>query len=660
MFFEIAWTSVAPRTELLTFEGHTDVVFDVCSFEADGRTLLASASRDATVMIWDPVSGRQLRVLRGHVGDVRAVLFVAGVLISAGEDATVRVWDPSTGAQLRVLADYRGATVVERGGRVLMASKTTDGAVLWDPVTGREQRSFAGASAAMSAFQTDGRVLVSARGGESGLGVWDAESGEQLWRRQPDAHTTVKACPIPVGDQTLVAGAGYDKDLDGGRIRFWDPLDGEMVRTIEFAPLVERVLDRISDLFPLDLGGRVVVVGVGQKTLRIIDPDTGALLQAFVAPTWIEAVGRLSVDGRTLFAISERYQSTIRIWDPTDGRQITELRGEKSPIEALSGFEVGGRPLLASADSTGQTVRVWDPLGSGPVARHRGHTDEVYGVWPVGDRMISIAEKSARIWDPATGGQTAKIRGWLFGIADIAQFTMDGKPLLAGAFEVYDGGRIRIWDPATGRQIRRLERRGEEGPSVICPFTAGDRVLLAAGDELDVRVWDPSTGRLESETSCGSLISWLGRITVDGRPALAGRSKEHGIRIWDPAAAAWQPAGAEQGEHAFMLGDRPLVADVEKGGTVWVRDLLTSETRCVLRGHTGYWITGIGVATVESRTLLTTAGGADRTVRLWDPDTGECVLTIPVHHEVVGCAQVGEDLLAAAVPSGVLVYRVRT
>ncbi|MEU6345909.1 hypothetical protein ABZ883_33710 [Streptomyces sp. NPDC046977] len=46
-------------------------------------------------------------------------------------------------------------------------------------------------------------------------------------------------------------------------------------------------------------------------------------------------------------------------------------------------------------------------------------------------------------------------------------------------------------------------------------------------------------------------------------------------------------------------------------------------------------------------------------MRLWDPGTGRCVLTIPVHHEVLGSAHTGGGLPAVAVPSGVLAYRIR-
>src|SRR6185437_14566236 len=75
----------------------------------DGRALLASAGVDATVRVWDPVTGQPVgAALSGHTGAVLGVCPLAGLesaghpdgrtlLASAGGNATVRVWDPVTG-----------------------------------------------------------------------------------------------------------------------------------------------------------------------------------------------------------------------------------------------------------------------------------------------------------------------------------------------------------------------------------------------------------------------------------------------------------------------------------------------------------------------------------------------------------------------------------
>ena len=65
----------------------------------DGRLLLASASWDETVRLWDPATGAPAgKPLTGHTAWVSSVAFGAGpdgrlLLASGSEDRTVRLWD---------------------------------------------------------------------------------------------------------------------------------------------------------------------------------------------------------------------------------------------------------------------------------------------------------------------------------------------------------------------------------------------------------------------------------------------------------------------------------------------------------------------------------------------------------------------------------------
>jgi WD40 repeat protein len=110
----------------------------------DGRELLASASADRTVRIWDPATGAIERTLSGHTGGVNGVCGVRvdgrDLLASASADRTVRIWDPATGAIERTLSGHtdwvNGVCAMRVDGRDLLASASADRTVrIWDPAT---------------------------------------------------------------------------------------------------------------------------------------------------------------------------------------------------------------------------------------------------------------------------------------------------------------------------------------------------------------------------------------------------------------------------------------------------------------------------------------------------------------------------------------------
>src|SRR5207249_3890547 len=83
----------ASESTVRTLEGHKGSVLAV-AFSPDGK-VLATSSRDKTIKLWDPRTGKLERTLMEHTADVYCVIFSpkGDMLASASGDKTVKLWD---------------------------------------------------------------------------------------------------------------------------------------------------------------------------------------------------------------------------------------------------------------------------------------------------------------------------------------------------------------------------------------------------------------------------------------------------------------------------------------------------------------------------------------------------------------------------------------
>ena len=91
--------------EIQKLEGHGGWVYAV-AFSQDG-SLLASASDDQTIRLWNPSTGQEIQKLEGHTNGIYAVAFSqdGSLLASASWDETVRLWNPATGQEIQKLGN---------------------------------------------------------------------------------------------------------------------------------------------------------------------------------------------------------------------------------------------------------------------------------------------------------------------------------------------------------------------------------------------------------------------------------------------------------------------------------------------------------------------------------------------------------------------------
>lgn len=90
------WTPAEEKKPLCRMTGHHALINEVL-FSPDTR-LIASASFDKSIKIWEGKTGKYLTSLRGHVSAVYQISWSADsrLLVSGSSDSTLKVWDVKT------------------------------------------------------------------------------------------------------------------------------------------------------------------------------------------------------------------------------------------------------------------------------------------------------------------------------------------------------------------------------------------------------------------------------------------------------------------------------------------------------------------------------------------------------------------------------------
>ena len=292
-------------------EGHVDWVSSI-AFSPDGKTLL-SGSHDGTLILWDTMTGRQLRSIESHRQhdrpfSVTSVAFSPNgkTLLSASSDKTLRFWDAGTGAELRVFrgVDYSKAAVFSPDGR-MVAAANCESIILLDASTAKLLRTFRRPHSCVEhvAFSPDGRTLLN----------------------------------------------------DGGIIQFRNLSTGRVVKSLG--------LDALNGMALSPDGKSLLLAGKMPELWNVL---SGRLLRRLPEqPSSVEAVA-FSPDGKITASecqegIDHFAPGIIKLWDVATGRELRRLTGHQNRVADLV-FSPDGK-LLASG-SWDHTVKLWD-VGTG-------------------------------------------------------------------------------------------------------------------------------------------------------------------------------------------------------------------------------------------------------------------------------------------------------
>ncbi|PHH53569.1 Vegetative incompatibility protein HET-E-1 [Ceratocystis fimbriata CBS 114723] len=350
-----------------------------------------------------------------------------------------------------------------------------------------------------------------------------------------------------------------------------------------------------------------------------------------------------SHDGKHLASAS--VDSTVRLWNTSDGICIQELKGQTKAISCVA-FSPDGE-LIASSSDDG-SVWVWQADGS-----------VLHTIVPDGEAVASVAFSPdskliasgsfggpVTLWNRDDGVCTQVLSGTEQEITTSVAFSPDGAILASGSIR----GSVSLWNPHDGTRLHVLKAQEERISAVA--FSSDSKYLASSSQDGTVCLWNvDGTLVLTLRGHLGPVSSVA--ISPD-RKLIASSSYDTKIQLWrfeDGTRLQTLKGHMDDVSSLAFSSDSALIASSSMDGTVrlWPLDDTmfqpSGETEVepsdrkymvlplapkLLNNLDGIWgaeghSSRVSAVAISPDETLVASGSYDTTVRVWRSDDSTCV-----------------------------------
>jgi small GTP-binding protein len=317
-------------------KGHTELIRRVVV--SKNSKIVASASNDKTIRIWDINQEKCINVLSGHKNAIWAIAISEDgkKLISGSFDNTIRYWDTISGQCIKIIQDQ--CTLVydiamTPDGKYAASSHDFGVINVWNLIAGKKIATFRTVPVNVWSIEItpDGNTVIS--GSQNNIiEIWDVK--------------TVKCINSLIGHKGSIQGLTLNSDktkiISGSSdktIKIWDLKSGRSIATLEGHTGKVWSVAVTND-------GQYIVSGSEDKTIRIWEIDTGRCIKKLEGH--YDSVYSVVLTQKSFNIVSTGRDKTIRIWD-----LLTKVGNEK--IESSTIRYTNAKVLIVGDSGVGKS-----------------------------------------------------------------------------------------------------------------------------------------------------------------------------------------------------------------------------------------------------------------------------------------------------------------
>ncbi|MEP0855965.1 serine/threonine-protein kinase [Trichocoleus sp. DQ-U1] len=311
-------------------------------------------------------------------------------------------------------------------------------------------------------------------------------------------------------------------------------------------------------------------------------------------------------------------------------------------------------PLLQIANSPSQSLQKlnnsWDRVENIALANtFIGNSKNVYSVAisPDGQTLASGGDDNTiKLWNLGTRQQLQTLKGhsdWVYSIA----FSPDGQKIASSSGD----GTIKVWNLHSGQLLQTL-KSGPEDRVFSIAISPDGQTLASGSKDKTIKLWNLGTGQLKNTLKGHSGFILSVAIAQNGQTLVSG-SDDKTIKLWNLSTGTLISTISEPSDNGVpavaISPDGRILATSNISDKIYLwnlQELLKgckgaqpcSPTRTIF-AHKDY-VNSVAFSP-DGQTLA--SGSRDKTIKLWNPQTGELKSPISNHSGAVNSVTFSPD-----------------